>query len=150
MQSARIWFRQTHPPITLAVVEAFLIQLGAKFEKAEWTLGEFVVPQLHVLQPVSFLIQINDDEYVVEEAEEFAMLEGVPNNIKERLSALDCRLEVGSVEDYSVVQDEETTVFAGWTDFDPSHPKALELLRRLATKLDGIVEDNVNGTWWSP
>ncbi|WP_421709713.1 hypothetical protein [Algihabitans sp.] len=148
MQSARIWFRQSCPPITLATVETFLEELGAKVAKTEWTLGTFVIPQLHVMQPVPFLIQLNDDEYVVEEAEEFVELAGLPSEIRTKLSTLDARLEVGDVSENAFVLGEAINVFEGWTNFDPSHPKVLELLRKLAIEFDGIFEDNVNGIWW--
>ena len=149
MQSARIWFRQTRSPVTLSAVEALLASLGATVEKTEWKLGTFVVPQLRVIQPAPFLIQLNDGEYVVEEAEEFAEFDNVPREIKAKLLASDTRLEVGDVSENSVISETGVTVFEGWTSFDPSQPKTLHLLRQLTAEFRGILEDNVNGSWWS-
>ena len=149
MQSARIWFRQPHPSIALTNVDTFLNELGATTEETEWSLGTFVVPQIYVIQPVPFLIQLNTDDYVVEEAKEFSELGSVPDNLSEKLSSCDARLEIGDVSENSVIYGREITAFAGWTGIDPGHPELQKLLRALASKLDGIFEDNVNGTFWS-
>lgn len=147
MQSARIWFQQTSQPVTLAFVKKFFEKLGVQFEEVEWTLGTFTVPQLYVTQPVPFLIQLNDDEYVLEEAAEFAASEDLPHNIRTKLPASNARFEIGDTSENTNLSDKGITVFAGWTSFDPSHPKALALLQRLAAEVNGVFEDNVHGMW---
>ena len=150
MQSARIWFRQPDPGVTLGSVKKQLEAKGAQVEETEWSLGSFSVPQLHVLQPIPFLIQLNDDEYVVEEADEFSKFESVPVEIRPKLAACDARLEIGDISENAAITDQEIFVIAGWTNFDPSHPTARDFLIGLATSLDGVFEDNVNGFWWTP
>jgi hypothetical protein len=123
---------------------------GAQVEETEWKLGSFSVPQLHVLRPIPFLIQLNDDEYVVEEADEFSEFEAVPVEIRAKLAACDARLEVGDIRENAVIADQGLVVFEGWTSFDPAHPTARDFLIGLATSFDGVFEDNVNGFWWAP
>ncbi len=149
MQSARIWFQQTNPPITLSTVGQHLISLGAQFEETSWTFETFVVPQLYVVEPVPFLLQLTDHEYVHEEAKESSQDSSLPDVLRDKLGSCDVRLEIGDVSANTVISEREVTAFEGWTEFDPGRPKAQKLLRLLANTLDGIFEDNVNGQWWS-
>ena len=149
MQSARIWFQQTDPPITLASVSEYLIALGTQIEETSWSLGAFVVPQIYILEPVPFLLQINNDDYVYEEAKEFSKHEIMLDRFSIKLASCDARLEIGDVSENSAIIDQETFVFESWTGFDPELPQAGKLLKLLARRFHGVLEDNVNGTWWS-
>ncbi|RVN53603.1 hypothetical protein CN104_32320, partial [Sinorhizobium meliloti] len=74
MQAAAIWFQMSATPLTLLQVNEYLQEMGAEVKETEWRLGDVVVPQLQVTSPVMFLVQLEDEEWVIEEAEEFSHL----------------------------------------------------------------------------
>ena len=148
MQAARIWFRQSNPRVTLSRVRDDLHALGAEVEETEWRLGAYVVPQLLIVSPIACLAQLEDDDWVIEEVEDFASR--APAEMCSRLSQCDARLSFGGADDErAVTTDRGTFVQSGWTDFDPSEPTARALLQALARRIDGLLEDNTLGTWWT-
>lgn len=149
MQSARIWFRQPVPPLTLSQVKEYLQEMGAEAHDTEWRLDGFVVPQLLIVSPIVFLAQLEDEEWVIEEAEDFS--QRAPSTMRTKLSICDARLSFGGTEDEKVITGNQGTfVVAGWTEFDPANPQARILLEGLAHRVGGLFEDNTSGTWWEP
>ncbi|WP_234843255.1 hypothetical protein [Sinorhizobium meliloti] len=71
----------------------YLQEMGAEVKETEWRLGDVVVPQLQVTSPVMFLVQLEDEEWVIEEAEEFSHL--APLEVRAKLSICDARLAFG-------------------------------------------------------
>jgi hypothetical protein len=149
MQAARIWFKQPIPSLTLSQVKEYLQAMGAEVNETEWRLGGYVVLQLLIVSPIVFLAQIEDEEWVVEEAEDFS--QRAPLAMRTKLSNCDVRLSFGGTDDEKVTTtDQGTFVVAGWTEFDPANPQARILLEGLARRLDGLFEDNTSGIWWAP
>ncbi|RWR25512.1 hypothetical protein D2T29_21910 [Sinirhodobacter populi] len=149
MQSARIWFQKPATAITLTQCKEYLQGMGVEVIDTEWRLEGYVVPQLHVTNPSNFLMQLEDDSWVVEEAEEISR--SAPEALRGRLSNCEARLSFGDASDESVTTtDRGIFVMAGWTSFDPEEPQARELLEALTRMVDGIFEDNTTGTWWVP
>ena len=149
MQAARIWFKQPFPPLTLFQVKEYLQAMGAEVNETEWRLGGYVVPQLLIVSPIVFLAQLEDEEWVVEEAEDFS--QHAPSAMRAKLSNCDARLSFGGTDDEKVTTtDQGTFVVAGWTEFDPANPQARKVLEELARRVDGLFEDNTSGTWWAP
>lgn len=149
MQAARIWFRQSVPPLTLSQVKEYLQAMGAEVNETEWRLGDYVIPQLLIVSPIVFLAQLEAEEWVVEEAEDFA--QSSPSAMRAKLSNCDARLSFGGTKDEKVTTtDQSTFVVAGWTEFDPANPQARILLEGLARRVDGLFEDNTSGLWWAP
>ncbi|WP_218967602.1 hypothetical protein [Puniceibacterium antarcticum] len=117
--------------------------------ETEWRLGGYVVPQLLIVSPIVFLAQLEDEEWVIEKAEDFS--QRAPSAMRTKLSICDARLSFGGTEDEKVTKtDQGTFVVAGWTEFDPAHPQARILFEGLARRVDGIFEDNTSGIWWAP
>lgn len=133
MQSARIWYDADRYPVTLAgLSETLTKDLGYSVQDWAWTLGSTVIPQLRVTGPVRLLMQIEDDPWVEEEAEEFATLLSAlltPEGMGMMLAA-NARIAVGDAPDGPV---------------DPAEPATHALLLALARHLAGVFEDNVNG-----
>ena len=149
MQAARIWFRNTTPPVTLADIEAMLTAMGAVVTPAQWQMGDIIVPQLQVSHPAHFLTQIETADYVPVEAQECA--DDASPDIAEHLRACDARLVFGdSADDTLVASDQGLVAFTGWTTFDPANPAARALLEGLTRRLNGVFNDNVNGGYWKP
>lgn len=149
MQTARIWFRQPAPPLTLSHVKEWLRAMGAVVHDTEWRLGDYVAPQLLIVSPIVFLAQLEDEEWVIEEAEDFS--ERAPAAIRTKLSDCDARLSFGGTDDEKVIStDQGAFAVVGWTAFDPENQQARKLLEGLARRVDGLFEDNTSGTWWAP
>lgn len=147
MQAARIWFRQPNPPLTLSQVKGSLKAMGAVVHDTEWRLSGYVVPQLLIVSPIVFLAQLEDEEWVIEEAEDFS--ESAPAAIRTKLSVCNARLSFGRTDDEKIIPtDQGTFTVAGWTAFDPENPQARLLLEGLARRVDGLFENNTSGTWW--
>lgn len=148
MQAARIWFQNTVPPITLSQIKEYLQGMGIKVRDVERRLGDYVVPQLYITNPADLLMQIEDEDWVIEEAEQFSQF--APASIRDRLSICNARLCFGDARDDSINTDHGTFVLAGWTSFDPGKPQAKKLLESLARLVNGLFEDNTTGDWWAP
>ncbi|ASJ59267.1 hypothetical protein KEM44_22610 [Sinorhizobium meliloti] len=149
MQAAAIWFQMSATPLTLLQVNEYLQEMGAEVKETEWRLGDVVVPQLQVTSPVMFLVQLEDEEWVIEEAEELSHL--APLEVRAKLSICDARLAFGDADDESATTtDQGIFVLAGWTGFDPANPQVRILLEGLARIVDGIVNDKTSGTYWVP
>lgn len=138
MQTARIWFARDGADMSLPRAKSLLEAAGARVEETAWRLEGLVVPQLHVLTPVPLLLQLNEDDDVIEEAEEFAALPEVPEALRPALARCDARLEIGG-------EAENPDVAATGPDFDPGAPAARRLLAPLVAALGGVFEDNVSG-----
>lgn len=155
MQSARIWFRQSNQEVSIFSLEAFLREaLHCDVELVEWRLGSFVVPQVQVLKPRRFLLQIaNDATYVLEEAQEFAE-RSAPSLLEEQVTfcrACDSRLEIGLNDPPPVlVPNLGMTAFSGFTNIDPAEPEIQTILKAITRRVRGVFEDNVNGNVWFP
>lgn len=149
MQAARIWFQKPVPPLTLSQVKEHLQGMGIEANDTEWRSGGYLVPQLHVTSPANFITQLEDEAWIIDEAEEIAQL--APALIRDRLSVCDARLSFGGAHDEnSITTDQGAFAIAGWTNFDPGEPKVKILLEALARMVDGVFEDNTTGTWWVP
>ncbi|WBU62677.1 hypothetical protein PAE61_09830 [Paracoccus aerodenitrificans] len=130
-------------------MKKYLQETGAEVKGTEWRLGNYVVPQLHVTSPADFVMQLEDEVWIIEEAEEFS--QRAPAPISERLSICDARLSFGEANDENAITTDQGIVVAtDWSTFDPEEPQARILLEALARMVDGLLEDNVSGTWWAP
>ena len=151
MQSARIWFKQSEQPFDLLSLKEFLEASGLTVRNTEWRLQSYVVPQLHIATDQPFLVQLNDDEYIVEEAEESS--EWHKNDMRPetllKLSNCDARFEIGDGNEAVVTTTEGVFSFVGWTSLDPSLPEMRRIFISMTEAVDGVFEDNVNGFWWS-
>jgi hypothetical protein len=151
MQSARIWFDAEAYPLDLNGLRDLLVSLGCVVQETEWRLGDEVVPQLAVKSPTPFLIQIDGNDWVQEEAEELAEAYADQMTGEQASFMRSCRvrLEVGDNEEVDVT-GKGVTSWAGFTQFDPGSGKARKVLRALTVALGGVFEDNVNGVVWCP
>jgi len=122
--------------------------MGIEVSDEEWRLGDYVVPQLHITNPADFLIQMEDQAWIIEEAEEISQI--APASIRDRLSICNARLSFGDAHDNNTTTEHATFVIAGWTRFDPGEPQAKILLESLARMVNGVFEDNTTGDWWVP
>ncbi len=149
MQSAFLWYDKTSRSVTLDRIKEYLENtLGCTVRHTEWRLESYVVPQLEILQPCHLLLQINSDDYVSEEAEESVafMAEKLSPNQRDRLLACNARLEFGRNDPSPVISDGEIISFAGFSVIDPAEPDYKSILLSLTEWIDGVLEDNVNGT----
>lgn len=151
MQSARIWFQQGRPPFDLVRLKENLEALGLTVRRTEWRFQHIAIPQLHVATDPPFLVQMNDDEYIIEEAEEFAELHKVAltPDAYAKLRTCDARFEIGDGNEAAVTTADGVFSFAGWTSLDPGLPEVRRIFISITTAVDGVFEDNVNGLWWS-
>lgn len=134
------------PPLTLSQVKERLQAMGAEVKETEWRLEHCIIPQLQIVAPVVFLATLDNNEWVVEEAEESSL--HAPATVRSRLSRCNARLEFGGANNDAVMTDQGMFV-AAWTGLDPAEPHVRILLEGLARGVDGLFEDNVNGTWWT-
>jgi hypothetical protein len=149
MQTARIWYSPGSRTVSLDLLAKRLSgPLNCTVERAEWQMDDTIVPQLRITSPATFLIQLNNDDYVAEEAiEQAAYLrdQGFPPQITDKLRNCTRRLEIG--EGDVISSTDPATVFAGWTPLDPAEPALNRILTGLTSGLDGVFEDNVNGKY---
>ena len=156
MLSAQIWFNQRLHPLSLSRLKALLAdELGCTVEDAEWRLNEFVVPQLRITAPARFLLQIEDDPHVAEGAKELSEEFGgtLPPGARTAWAECDARVAIGVESEIPVTVHTDSGVFGvvGPPTFDPGDPVVNPLLKSIASRLDGFLWDNVNGTvWWEP
>jgi hypothetical protein len=152
MQSARIWFQKRIHAETLTSLKAFLEgELKCTVVFAEWRLGSFVVPQLDVSAPRKFLLQIDDHPDIVPaEAREFSdrRSDALSSDQAKYLAASDARIDIGLNDPPPIVSDRGLTAFAGFSSIDPAEPQLQELLRAITRRVQGVLEDNVNGHIW--
>ncbi|WP_295531498.1 hypothetical protein [uncultured Thioclava sp.] len=150
MQSARIWFKRGQQPFDLLRLKEFLEASGLTVRNTEWQLQSYIVPQLHIATEQPFLIQLNDDEYVDEEAEEFS--EWHKNDLAPetflKLNECNVRFEIGDGNDTVLTTSEGIFSFVGQTSLDPSLPEMRRIFISITEAVDGVFEDNVNGFWW--
>lgn len=151
MDSAHIWFRQQRPVITLAHAGDLFREAGLTVERAEWRLYDDVIPQLLVKTHIPFLIQIDDDAIVAEEAVEVSEWhEGeFPDAMLSKLKRSNTRFDVGAPEERVQIVD-GPLVFLDAYEINPSKPEIWSLLQLLARAVDGVLYDNVNGNYWAP
>lgn len=151
MQTARIWFKRGQQPFDLSRLKDFLEASGLTVRHTEWRLQSYVVPQLHVATEQPFLVQMNDDEYVDEEAEEFSELHkhDMAPKIFSKLNDCNIRFEIGDGNDTVITTNEGVFSFVGWTSLDPSQPEMRRIFLSITEAVDGVFEDNVNGFWWA-
>ncbi len=125
-----------------------MVQTRSTVRHTEWRLQDFVVPQLHVASNQPFLVQLNDDEYVTEDAAEMHQGDLPPKTLS-KLGKCDVRFEIGDGNEAVVTTTEDVFSFEGWTSLDPGLPEIRSIFISIAQALDGIFQDNVNGFWWS-
>ncbi len=147
MQAVRIWYHARRSSVSLEALKAYLEMMGCVVEDHMWQLGDTRIPQLKITSPAEFHLQIDAEEWVAEEAREFAEIyQGMLSRAEAcYLSAAIARLEIDTAADPVVVTDDAVSVFAGATTFDPTEPEVAKILKLLGSYLSGVVEDNVNG-----
>ena len=151
MQSVRIWFSSDQGDVSIETLKSFLAsQFGCAVVETEWRAGEYVVPQLSITSPVQFLLQIENEEWVKEEAEEFAEMyqDSVAASKLSELRNADARIAIGNNDPPAEAVGDQLVAFAGWTHVDPSDARTATILQAVALHVNGVLEDNVNGRIW--
>lgn len=115
----------------------------------EWSGFGIVIPQLLVHTPIPFLIQIEDDPgWVQEENLEFGEWAGLSRDseIFGHLTECDARLAIQSTTPDQVFCDGRSiTVSTLGTAVDPKEPEIATVLEIVGRKINGLLNDCVNG-----
>lgn len=108
-----------------------------------------VIPQLLVLTPVPFLIQIeNDPTWVLQENFEFGELADLSRDraVYSQLGKCDARLAIQSTQpDQLTVGEESLVVSTFGIAVDPKNPEISAVLAVVGRKINGLLNDYVNG-----
>ena len=114
----------------------------------EWSDCGIVIPQLIVLTPTPFIIQIeNDPEWVPEENKEFAEWAGLSeeDELFLKLSRCDARLAIQSTApDQITFTGKEVIAFAFGGVVDPRNSEISNVLEIVGKEISGVLNDCVN------
>lgn len=117
----------------------------------EWKGFGLIIPQVLVHTSIPFVIQIEDDpEWVPESNLECAEMAGLSKNseIFVHLTQCDARLAIQSAMPDQVIDDGTSlTVVTLGDAVDPKDPEIETVLLTLGRKMNGLLEDCVNGCW---
>ena len=149
ISSAHICYESTEVHVELgSISEQVENNTNWKTVFTEWSGFGVVVPQLMVLTPTPFIIQIEKDpEWVPEENREFAEWAGLSedNELYRKLSRCDARLAIQSITpDQVTTTGQEMFVFAFGDTVDPKSIEVSEVLKIIGKKISGVLHDCVN------
>ena len=149
ISSAHICYESSENHVELqSIAEQVERNTNWKTIPAEWSGFGVVVPQLIVLTPTPFIIQIeNDPEWVPEENREFAEWADLSedNELYRKLSRCDARLAIQSTAPEQItLTGQEMFVFAFGDTVDPKNNEISEVLRIIGRKISGVLNDCVN------
>lgn len=148
--SAHIFYDSSLHTVTLqTVAEVISAETRWRVEIAEWRGSGLVIPQLLVLTAIPFLIQIeNDPTWVPQENLEFGEWAGLSKNsaVFAQLGKCDARLAIQSTQPDQVTIGEGSLVVSTLgTAVDPSNPAIAAVLAVVGRKINGLLNDCVNG-----
>lgn len=148
--SAHICYDSRLHSITLQTVAEFILaETRWRVEDAEWRGFGLVVPQLLVLTPVPFLIQIeNDPAWVPQENLEFGEWAGLSRGsaIFSQLEKCDARLAIQSAQlDQVIIREKSLVISTLGTAVDPKNPEISAVLAIVGRNINGLLNDCVNG-----
>lgn len=148
--SAHICYDSRLHPVTLQdISEVILAETRWRVTNTEWREFGEVIPQLLVLTPVPFIIQIeNDPEWVPQENFEFGEWAGISKEsaIFSQLKKCDARLAIQSTESDQLISGEDALfALALGEAVDPSVPEIAAVLSVVGREINGLLNDCVNG-----
>ena len=149
ISSAHICYESSKNNVELQSV-ALLIEKNTSWKTVptEWSDCGIVIPQLIVLTPTPFVIQIeNDPEWVPEENKEFAEWAGLSeeDELYLKLSRCDARLAIQSTApDQTILTGKEIIAFAFGDAVDPKNDDISIVLTIVGKEISGVLNDCVN------
>ena len=151
ISSAHICYDTRQVRVTLSSLAEIIAQsTDWQTSYTKWEGCGIVIPQLLVHTPIPFLFQIEDDpEWVPAENMEFGKSPHVlteESDLFKHLSRCDARLAIQPNNGGTVIADGRSiTVSALGGAVDPQAPEVSEVLRLVASKIDGLIHDCVHG-----
>lgn len=147
--SAHICYDSRLHAVTLqTVAEVISAETQWRVVDTEWRGFGVVIPQLLVLTPIPFLIQIeNDPTWVPQENLEFGEWAGLSKDsaVFAQLEKCDARLAIQSTQPDQVTIGEESLVVSTLgTAIDPRNPEIAAVLAVVGRKINGLLNDCVN------
>ena len=149
ISSAHICYESSKNNVELKSV-AVLIEHNTSWKTipTEWSDCGIVIPQLVVLTPTPFVIQIeNDPEWVSVENKEFAEWAGLSeeDELYLKLSRCDARLAIQSTApDQTILTGKEIIAFAFGGAVDPKNGDISNVLAIVGKEISGVLNDCVN------
>ncbi|MFT0635828.1 hypothetical protein ACMFY5_27595 [Pseudomonas sihuiensis] len=147
--SAHICYESSKTNLELQLLGT-LIEQNTSWETmpTEWSDCGIVIPQLIVLTPIPFIIQIeNDPDWVPEENKEFAEWAGLSeeDELFLKLSRCDARLAIQSIApDQITLTGKEIIAFVFGGVVDPRNSDISNVLAIIGKEISGVLNDCVN------
>lgn len=150
ISSAHICYNSKQLDLSLPFLAGYLREsLSWRVSMTQWSGYGIVVPQLLVHTPIPFLIQIeNDPDWVPEEIREIIEWENLDleSEIARKIIECDARLAIQTTAPDQVISDGiSINVSTLGMAVDPSDPNIFEVLTLLGRKVNGVIQDTVNG-----
>jgi hypothetical protein len=150
ISSAHICYNSKQLGLSLPFLAEYLREsLSWRASMTQWSGYGIVVPQLLVHTPIPFLIQIESDpDWVPEEIREIIEWENLDSEseIARRIMECDARLAIQTTVPDQVISDGiSINVSTLGMAVDPSDPNIFEVLTLLGRKVNGVIQDTVNG-----
>ena len=149
ISSAHICYESSRTNVELQSIAALIEQNTSwKTVPTEWSDCGIIIPQLIVLTPTPFIIQIeNDPEWVPGENKEFAEWAGLTEEDKLyiKLSRCDARLAIQSTApDQIVLTGKEIIALSFGGAVDPRNSDISNVLAIVGKEISGVLNDCVN------